>query len=209
MPVCVRDLIEERNVLILHCMSPITARDRGATVEGSERRLKNRIIHNNNNLENNDFFLSCLAFNLGQDIVNHYEPGHGLVGHLFSMTGLIISDGLITHAGDHDLGFTENTNLNEYNDFLVNSLEDFNDNIFNPGREGHNELRIINPRYRNLFTFGDSTYNYSFPELILSSYEFNLPLISLFNNNINDIQFYNNMPNLITLENLINNHILH
>ncbi|MDD5361394.1 MAG: hypothetical protein PHN88_04630 [Ignavibacteria bacterium] len=200
MPVPVRELIDTENVLVIHCLAPNGALHiEKIIIEGKEKivyarcGLTTRLRYIQGKINKNEnFYLSCSTFNLGVDKAFCYNREKNESGHLFRNGGIIISGGSITHASVCDAGLSNDTQLNLYDRLLVNSVENIRaNNVLNSNRDGHNELRIENPRAMGIFFFPLTGDFYELIDFEKASLIFNLPLYWLGENNKNDIRLIN------------------
>ena len=145
MSVNVKELINERNLLVLHCFAPYGANDMSVPMNGESsqpiyRSIEERMTFIYEHAHQKEFCLSCLSFNLGVDNPNQINS------HLFRNSGLILNSGLITHASEDDIGFSTSIKLQYYKQHHIDNLKDILDkNVLNQNRKSYNELRVEYP----------------------------------------------------------------
>lgn len=219
MPIEINDLIIHSNVLVLHGFAPTGANDVDERGYPIVRSIDYRFNNINNNMNVEDFFLSCLTFNLGVDRPFSYIPMGQVNGHLFRNTGVVLSCGTLTHAYYDDMGITITTPMNSINRHQIPNIETFiNKGIIdhsnyppttphaaNPVENGHNELRVTNANIIGFYYFSTDDSGFSKEVMINASMNFNIPLFDFSRNNLNAIEIYEN--NIISWEEFIHEYI--
>ncbi len=173
-------------------MAPTSASDteyheESGLYQAVERTLEARMEYNHSNRNTDAFYQSCLTFRVGSERP-YAHPIRIPRGHLFSNSGLIVSDGIITHANFKDFGTSNAVPPSDV--YAVNSVEDFESReIISPERETYNEFRIISPQYFGLFHFNYIFNDFSIGEISSYGTSHNLQIANLSSNNPESIPF--------------------